>query len=411
MLRKSEKHMKTDMVYLTKGGSWLTFGQVVSSAASFLLAIAFANLLPRETYGTYKYILSIVALLSIPTLKNMGTAITQAAAQGYEGSFIPALKTKIKWGLLGGLASILLAGYYYFQGNTTLTLCFLIATVFLPLMDSLNLYGSLLNGRKLFDINTKFAIITQIIAVAIMVLVLFLTNNIFLVVFTYFISHALLRFIFLKITLKKYKPNEKRDPKTIPYGKHLSLINVINNIAAYLDRILVFHYLGAVELAIYSFAIAFPEQIKGALKSLSILALPKFSQRNISEIKAGMKSKIIKLFLFGILIIGVYIAAAPFIYKIFFPQYKESIFYSQLFALSMLNLPFSFFPTILQAKMKVKEQYISNTVSAILSIVTMFIFIIWLGLLGLIIARIINRFLGVLISFLLYLKAFSDTEK
>ena len=44
-------------------------------------------------------------------------------------------------------------------------------------------------------------------------------------------------------------------------------------------RILAFHYLGAVELAIYSFAIAPPEQIKGVFKFLGTLALPKFSKR------------------------------------------------------------------------------------------------------------------------------------
>jgi len=54
LLRRSEKYFKTDMVYLAHGGFWLTLGQIISSAASFLLAIAFANLLPKETYGTYK---------------------------------------------------------------------------------------------------------------------------------------------------------------------------------------------------------------------------------------------------------------------------------------------------------------------------------------------------------------------
>jgi len=115
LLRWSQKYTKTDMVYLAKGGSWLTLGQIVSTIASFLSAIAFANLLPRETYGQYKYILSITSILAIPTLAGINTAVIRAIARGYEGSFIPALKTKIKWGLLGGITSIGLAGYYYFS--------------------------------------------------------------------------------------------------------------------------------------------------------------------------------------------------------------------------------------------------------------------------------------------------------
>ena len=36
LLRKSEKYTKTDMVYLTKGGFWLTLGQIISSTSAFL---------------------------------------------------------------------------------------------------------------------------------------------------------------------------------------------------------------------------------------------------------------------------------------------------------------------------------------------------------------------------------------
>ena len=124
LLRLSEKYTKTDMVYLTKGTFWLTLGQIISSASSFILAIAFANLLPKETYGVYKYILSIVSILNISTLSGINTAITQAVARKYEGSVIPAIKMKIYWGLFGSLASLILAGYYYFQGNITLTISF-----------------------------------------------------------------------------------------------------------------------------------------------------------------------------------------------------------------------------------------------------------------------------------------------
>src|SRR3989338_6258286 len=106
-LRWTEKWLKTDMVYLTKGGFWLTAGQLFSSLSAFLLSIAFANLLPRETYGTYKYVLSIASLLSIPTLSGMTTSLAQAVAGCYDGSFIPALKARIKWGLFGALASLI----------------------------------------------------------------------------------------------------------------------------------------------------------------------------------------------------------------------------------------------------------------------------------------------------------------
>src|SRR5689334_12787395 len=64
LLRWSERYMKTDMVYLAKGSFWLTLGQVAASASGLLLVIGFANLLPKEVYGTYKLILSLAGIIA-----------------------------------------------------------------------------------------------------------------------------------------------------------------------------------------------------------------------------------------------------------------------------------------------------------------------------------------------------------
>jgi O-antigen/teichoic acid export membrane protein len=398
----SQKYTKTDMLYLARGGFWLTLGQIISSASSFFLAIAFANLLPKETYGTYKYILSVTSILTIPALSGMGTAITQAVARGYEGSLIPALKTKIRWGLLGGLASLILAGYYYLQGDATLTISFLISAVFLPFMDSFGIYDSLLQGRKLFDVSTQYFIISQIIAASALIAALFLTKNLFLILLAYFASWTLMRFIFLKITLKKFTPNQNQDPKTISYGKHLSLIGVIGTIAAYLDRLLIFHYLGAAQVAIYSIAIAPPEQIKGLFKNVNFLALPKFSQRSKEEIKKTILSKTLQIILITIPVVVVYILLAPFIFKLFFPKYLDAVIFSQIFALSLITAGGIIPYTALQSQTAQKELYLFNFASSIFQIISLFIGVYFFGIMGAIIARIATRFFNLIT--ILYLK-------
>ena len=202
--------------------------------------------------------------------------------------------------------------------------------------------------------------------------------------------------------------SKDEDPKAIPYGKHLSLMKVINTIASYIDRLFVFHFLGAVPLAVYAFAIAMPEQIKGAFSLLDTLAFPKFIGRNSEEIKASFKKKALRLFLLGGVVIGAYILAAPFIFKTFFPRYEEAVFYSQLFALSMLNLALFPATTALRAKKNVKGLYISNFVTPIFQIITMLVFILWQGLLGLIIARIISRFFGSFLDTYLFFRSPPD---
>ena len=401
-LRKTQKYTKTDNVYLVKYGSWLTIGQIISSACSFLLALAFANLLPKETYGNYKYILSLAGLLTIPTLAGINTAVIQAVSRGYEGSLIKGLKTRIYWGILGSLASLGLAGYYYLNDNITLTISFLIIAVFLPLMDSFDIYQTIFNGRKLFDIQVKYASSIRILSVGAMITALFFTKNLFLIIFVYFFSYTLFRFIFLVITLKKFSLNKKEDPQTIPYGKHLTLMDIINTSASYLDKILVFHYLGAAELAIYAFAILPPEQIKGFLANIRSLTLPKLAIRPKEEIKATIFPKMFRFALFVAVGIFIYILLAPAFYHLFFPQYTESIFYSQIFSISLITAIATLPEVALRAKMAKKQLYQLNIFSPIIQIILLFLFINLYGLLGIILARTIWRFINLAVVYWLF---------
>ncbi len=397
LLRLSEKYTKTDMVYLAKGGTWLIIGQLASSASAFLLAIAFANLLPKETYGIYKYVLSISSMLTIFSLSGINTSITRTVAKGFEGSFIPSLKTKIKWGLIGSLVSLFLAGYYFWNDNTTLTFGFLITAVFLPLMDSFNLYISLLIGQKKFKTLSSYNIVTKIIITIAMVVTLFVTKNIFLILFTYFISYTAVRFIFLKITIRKTKLNTNKDSSTISYGKHLTIMDAISTVAAQIDKILTFHFLGAAQLAIYSFALAMPEQIKSILKNLKSLALPKFSQGSPQEIKKTIFKKMAKFSLLISLIVIIYILLAQYIFKIFFPQYTDSILYSQIFSISLITASSILLSSFLKAQKAKKQLYKLNILSPIITIALLVYFVYFYGIMGIIIAKVLSRFVNLMI--------------
>jgi len=388
------------MVYFSRGGFWLTAGQMFSSLSAFLLSIAFANLLPKETYGTYKYVLSIASILSIPTLSGMTTSLAQAIASGSDGSFIPAVKARIKWGLLGALASLILASYYFYQADTTLTISFLMAAVFLPFMDSFNSYEAILVGKKLFKTSTKYNIIMKAAATIGMISTLYLTKNIFLIIFSYFILYTVLRFIFLQITIYKIELNHQQDPKTISYGKHLSLMNVISTAASQLDKILIFNYLGAIELGIYSFAIAMPEQIKGLLNNIQTLALPKFTQSTHRENRKTILIKMLKFSVIVFPVVIIYIITAPYIFKLFFPQYLDAVFYSQIFSLSLLTIPAGLPITFLQSQANTKKLWQLNLITPITQIIVMFIGVYFYGLMGVIMARVISR----IINFILFVK-------
>src|SRR3989344_5118018 len=151
-LIRAQKFTGTDNVYLAQGGFWLILGQVTAAATSFLLALAFANLLPKDIYGNYQYIISLVGTLGIFSLTGMRIAVSQATARGLEGSFYTGFKTQLKWGFLASIVAIGGALYYWLRGNILLPIPLLLIAVFLPLMLASRVYIGLLAGRKLFNV-------------------------------------------------------------------------------------------------------------------------------------------------------------------------------------------------------------------------------------------------------------------
>ena len=331
-LKRIERLVKVDLVYLTRGGFWLTLGQVFASLSSFVMAVVFAHFLPREVYGEYKYVLSIIGIITILSLPGTVTALTRAMANNFEGTFWVSFKAKVRWSILASLACLGMAAYYWWNRNTALVMPFVIAAFFIPFMDTFELYQSYLQGKKRFKESTKFKIFTQLISVTCMITVAVVFRQLAYVILSYFAAWTVTRFIFMQYVLRKNKFNEQVDGSAVTYSKHLSLMNVISYIANYADVLLVFHYLGAKELAIYTIAVAPPEQIKSFLSLMDTLYFPKFVSKTAAQAKAIFKKNFLPLLLIGSLIIGAYIVCARFLFSIFFPAYMDAIFYSQIFA-------------------------------------------------------------------------------
>lgn len=388
LLRLSERFTKTDMVYLAKGGFWLTLAQTVSSLSSLIIAIVFANLLSKETYGTYSYILSVAGILGVFGLPGLTTALTKAVSQGYEGSFVPGVIKAIKWGSLAGLAGLITAGYYFINGQLTLALSFAIMSAFLPFIDPLAMFGSYLQGKRMFKLMTQFNVSIKIIVAIVLITTVFLTKNILIIIAIYFSIHTLTYFFFLRQAVKRNPPNQQQDPGLVNYAKHLSVMNAISVISNYLDKILVFHFLGPVQLAIYQFATTPPQHYQRIFKTVGPLAFPKLSQRPVEELKKTLPLKLLKFFLVIAILIAIYIILAPWAFKILFPQYTASIIYSQVFVLGFLLYPKSLIGTTMTAHAKKKQLYILNIGTYGFKIVSLLILAPLYGIWGVIAASL-----------------------
>ena len=410
LLRWSERYTKTDMVYLAKGGSWLGFGQAVSSSFAFLLSIAFANLLPKESYGEYRYVLSIVGIASAFSLTGMGTALSQAVARGMDGTLPKSFRAALVWSL--GATVILLSGalYYFAQGNTTLGWSLLIAAIATPLLKSFNLYGAFIIGKKDFGRKVRYGIVYDVIPILAILSTLTQTNNPIVIVGVYFSSYVATAVILYFFMWRRYAPHGPADGSVTAYSLHLSAMDLVGNVSFQLDKVLAFHYLGAAELAVYSFALAVPQQIRQIQKHVGTLVFPKFSQQSFVAIRQNIIGKSLRMLLVMGVLTATYILVAPFIYRVFFPQYLESVLYSQIFSLTLLMGPVTLFKQGLVAHKKTRELYIVNTTVPLLKIAILFPLTISFGIMGTIIALLSTELLGGVLSILLFFKADEQEE-
>ena len=404
LLRKSEKYTKTDMVYLTKGGFWISFSKITASLSAFVLAIAYANLLPVETYATYKYILSITGLLVIPTLTGINTTLVRSVAMGFEGNYKISFQTKLRWGILSTLIGIFVAGYYFLIGNKILSYGFLIASIFIPLIQVASLYSYYLQGKKLFKKASIFNTLNNLLITSLVIVVMFNTKNIITIILAYYLGTLIVYSLLSYYTLRKNKLDKKEDLESIKLGKHLSVMNILGAIASQIDKILMWHLLGPMALAVYSFATIPVEQIRNFLKSSQQLALPKLGSHDVDTIKKTLPEKIFKFAVLILPIIIIYYLASPWLFKIFFSAYTDSINYSQIFSISLLFFPFGLINSALTAKANKKSLYLINSIAPIIRILSMTIFIpIW-GIMGAISAFICSKIINSIIAIIILQK-------
>jgi len=400
LLRKGERFFKTDTVYLAKGGFWLSFGQAIATMSGFFVSIAFANLFSKESFGTYKFVISMAGIVGAFSLTGIGIAITQSVAKGFE-SLRQGFRTNLKYGIVTLLAGLGLGSYYYANGNTLLSFSFFLMGMLLPITASSSLYGAYLLGKKDFKSNSLYSIISNIVPATSLILALLLAGNIWVIIAVYFISGAITSHLLYRKTLNAYRNKLPEDPELLSYGKHLSAMDVIGRVASYLDKVLIFHYLGAAPLAIYSFAIAPVEQLQSGKKILSTLILPKISERPFEELQKTTPKKTLLLIIYALSLAGAWMIAAPYFYKLLYPQYLDSVFYSQIYSLTLLAVAGTLFNETLVAHQKRKELYFHRTVMPIIQLVLFFIMLPLYGLMGLIITHVIIRSFGGLLGYYL----------
>ena len=410
LLLWSQKHTKADMLYIVKGGSWVAFGQTFNSIFSLVLIIAFANLLPKETYGTYRYILSIAGILNIFTLTGMNEAVARTVAKGGDGVLRPAVSYQLKWNLLMFLASSILGGYYLINGDSMFGLSIIILGIFTPLTLAFNTYGSYLEGKKKFGIANIFSIISTFIYSAGTLIILLFTDSIEWLIFIYALATFIPSCLFYMFVVRKFNLSSSTDiSNTLKYGRSLTYLRLIDPIVSQIDKIILAHFWGPAQLATYSLASAIPARATLFIKGWVAVGFPKFSEKNIQEINTVFYKRMFQGMSIGFIMMLLYVFISPYLFIYLLPQYTEGIFYSQLLAISFIfALPNRYISLIISSQgltqILFKRSFLISMINLLLYITCG----IWGGLLGLIIANILSTLISLILNIVMWQTAFKS---
>ena len=404
-LQWSEQYTKTDMNYLARGGSWLLAGYVLQIATGLILSVAFANILPKQAYGTYQFILSLIAIVSIFTLTGIGSAIARATASGSEHALPYGFQTQLRWSIGIVFVSWSLATYYILQDNTTLGLALIAIGLFQPLIIGFGLYKWYLQARGLFRQNVLLESTQRLVPFVSVFVALFYTQNPLLIIIVFLVSSAISLGLAYTYTVIRYRLTYTDDPSLQQYGKHLSVMESMAEIAGTADKALVWVFLGATPLATYALALLPVTHLQSIFGLVHSLAFPKMVKRGFDELKHSLPLKIVRYFSLIGLLVTAYILAAPTLFALLFPAYPEAVIYTQVLALALLATPRGLIRQAFTAHEKKRELYITSISIPVVRLLLLVALVPGFGIWGVIAAILITETFGAMLLGVLFARA------
>jgi O-antigen/teichoic acid export membrane protein len=390
-LRWLEQYAKTDMVYLVRNSFWVNANTVITSVFSFVLSILFARYVSKDVYGLYQFLISVSSILGALTLIGMNSAVTQAVARGYEGVFQASIRTQVKYGFASFLAGAAVSLYYFLHGNHLLSFALIIISFSLPLTNALNTWSAFLSGRRNFRGQFVFSQVVNLLYYAGLVAAIIYRPQTLFIICAAFVTNLISNFFVYKRIVRKYAPNQNMEPEALDYGKKLSFSSILPMIALNLDNIAIFHLLGPTELAIYAFASNIPERLLGLLRPISTIAFPKLAAKDPSEVSRVIAQRTLQFLALSLVCGLIYIACAPLLFRIFFPQYAASVAYSQIYILAAAISTAATLPVTSLFATRSKKIFTFNIANPVFNIAIIYGLAYAYGIWGAIFGRIIGN--------------------
>ena len=388
------KWLGLDLKYYIKNNAYLLTAQGVVLLSGLATSVVLARLLPKEDYGQYNYFFSIIGILAISALPGMGVAFMQAAANKFDRVFIKGTKVRLKWSLSGAVLCLLIGTYYYYHGETSLGICFMVSSLFLPFYASFDGFYPFLQGRQRFDLSAKYRAIYWIVLTLVVILTVYVTEDFLWVIIVYLATATTLEVVFLFKTIRTSNLSDGEDEAAITYGKKLTGIQAIGIAALRFDKLIIGVALGYSELAAYSIATMIANLPTVLLASVSQTIFPKTATMDEKVAYSEVKRRLPWLLAGMVIVCGIGALLCPYVIPwLYSSKYLDSVLYTQLLFIPMIlgTLATVLRRGALQAQRKTRELFKLNLSVSVFELMAMVLLALNFGIIGIVAAKALAR--------------------
>lgn len=381
---------------------------IISLGASFLLMLAFANLISPQELGVYQYIIAISSLIASISLTGGNTAIIRAVGKK-DYHFLP---TVFRYTLLSFIPTITIAIvvslYYLYQENIYLAAGIFFSTILILILQYLIRYNFIYVAIEKFKISNYVLKAVSIGPLIILVPILFFTSNPSLLSILYFASSALTVSLViwyfnmpsLVNELIESSPSKNKDTdKHLSFAIHQSVITLVNSATAHIDKVLIFQMLGAQATAIYFISVSIPDRLRNIIKQFDSYLFSKFAKHSAIATQQNLHFKFFIMLLAIIPFYLAYILTAPIFFKLFISQYQEAIPLTIIYGLTLFAGAIIVPQSSLKAHANSKIFYILSFLYGIIKFTSLFLGVYYYDLLGAIWASTFSLIIYMLINY------------
>ncbi len=349
LLRNFQERLPVNLLLrFLRNAVWVFSGQVITSLSAFLVLIVLSNNLEKAVYGEYRFVLSVIFILSLSTLPGLTTAVVQATAQKQTGLLTALPRSCMRWGLWGSAAGLALASYYWWQGNQTLSISFTIVALCMPFYNTFLLFYFYLQGKELFNQAAGLQACGRVAFLFAMVGSVYLFPSTSFLIATYLAVTLLSQYLGYRWTIRRHPETPSDVSETLSYGKHLSAYQIPNFLAAQIGIISIWYWLGSVEAAVYAIALMIPLEANRLGSILRQVALPRLSVQSVRFTTLIKYILLLEIALFGAWI--AYVLVSPYLFSVLLPTYSEALIPSMAAMLLVLLVPRYILRSLIHAK-------------------------------------------------------------